>query len=422
MPSQSRRSGGATRNRRLVGGSTAIALLAALLAGAAQNATAMSGESIAVTSPSGPAAQRQSDAVYRLQARKMFAQTNIAKIVDAHQDLFGGYYADGYSVLNIAVVKGAPATRTRPLVAKILGLAKPADVKIIQRPVEKSYAELQSIADAVRPDRPSPAMGSGVTGTEIDVATNTLIVYTNTDVAKFASRAKSKYAEAVQIQKGEIGDDLSRIKEPGNYNGGAYFRGLTTNWPCTRGFTIRNKFGKDYMLTAGHCANAGESVAYRPQSSEVAFVPFKHYPGASDLDNLLLDTTSVTDAVHKPFIWSGPPGGQSGQELLPVSGAAESCLGCDVFFDGMITGKRLGTLTGGSNCRQFESGYSCGLQRVTSGSICEEGDSGGPVFAYSPPYVVAVGIIKGKTQGQCVYTKIQPILDYWVATMTPLPF
>jgi hypothetical protein len=424
------RLGRATGKHRTLSALVGAIILAASSTGAVESANAADDAPVQIDSSSAASVDRPSNATSKVQAQKMLAQTEIAKIVDANRDKFGGYYADGYSVVNIATAEGVPEDVVQPLLSSIIDIAKSADIKINRRSVLRTYAELQSIADAVRPDASSPAIGVGVTGTEIDVATNTVIVYTNSDVTQLINRAKSRYADTIQIRKGDIGVDLSRTDDNLPFRGGDYISANVNLGPsstrCTTGFSIRNAYGQDYMLTAGHCFEAGSIPGYRFSNGyrPMGLVAFKKYPDRGNLDNALLgESVDGVRMRYSAFIWTGPPAGQSGQTSIGVSRDAVSCINCHVYFNGGVTGQKLATLTGNPFCRQFPSGYSCGLQKVTSGSMCEGGDSGGPVFAYGTDgYALAVGIIKGKSEGKCVYTQIQPILTDWVAKMTPLPF
>lgn len=114
----------------------------------------------------------------------------------------------------------------------------------------------------------------------------------------------------------------------------------------------------------------------------------------------------------------------NGSYSLPVHGSANSCQGCTVIANGSFSGLRTSLLTGpGNRCFTYGGGENCGQQLLTGvpGYVCQQGDSGGPVFAYDGQGgVIAVGIISAvdTTNGNCTYTQVPAILNAWTSTIT----
>ena len=109
-----------------------------------------------------------------------------------------------------------------------------------------------------------------------------------------------------------------------------------------------------------------------------------------------------------------------------------SCQGCNVYFDGSVTGQALATIDTAGNSTDCINigGTACHVVRVHGpggAAVCTHGDSGGPVFAYDGQGgVTAVGIITAvalnpdetPNHNVCWYTRIVPILAHCQATIT----
>jgi secreted trypsin-like serine protease len=124
-------------------------------------------------------------------------------------------------------------------------------------------------------------------------------------------------------------------------------------------------------------------------------------------------------------MWTG---GVYDSTYIAVHQAANSCSGCQVYLNGSVTGQVLQTLVGLPYCAARVEGWVCGQQRTTPGvgppfpSHCQDGDSGGPVFAFDGRGgVTAVGIHSLGSSAYCTYIQVPPILSRWSATITTSP-
>ncbi len=107
----------------------------------------------------------------------------------------------------------------------------------------------------------------------------------------------------------------------------------------------------------------------------------------------------------------------------PIAYAQDVGAGINLYFSGSYGGQAQGITVGSPGCFWDDKGlYTCSVQEVSpvgTGSLCQGGDSGGPVYAPSstPGKLIAIGIIKGGNGTDCFYTQISPILNSWSSTI-----
>lgn len=211
-----------------------------------------------------------------------------------------------------------------------------------------------------------------------------------------------------------------------------FFGGSRIKWTsganeysCTSGFSVRSPSNTQYLLTAAHCSEWAQTFLNGTGTASAGTVAYRTYGGGTD-DQMLLAGPSSTGTIYT--------GGPNGSTSVPVRGTySVTCWGCDLYFGGSATGQTRATTRAFQNmdggCAQIHDGrtnrdfVACHLIRVQAasgwGDPCTHGDSGGPVYVYDGSGgVLAVGIVTSVwTDGSCDFTRIQPILATYSATV-----
>ena len=169
--------------------------------------------------------------------------------------------------------------------------------------------------------------------------------------------------------------------------------------------------GNDYMFTAGHC----HSGTWQTQAQTVGTTTHNYLTATSgnDFQSIQIPGGGI-DAV-----WT------NGSNVALVSGALYPAVGAPITYNGSFTGEMRGntvTKVGVEICDiegSSETGYQdyCIVNQVIAQnpngtSICQKGDSGGPVYSHTPGTdVEAVGIISAGLPGgvTCYATLIDHI-------------
>jgi len=133
--------------------------------------------------------------------------------------------------------------------------AEPQLVKHSLRELNAIQAELDAAAGAptsARGREASKPQPSPYAGWYIDPASNSVHVSVTKEQADGAKKSLDQYGEAVEIEYIEELPDPAAFMDGGD--------GINGN-SCSAGFNLRNPAtGQGYLLTAGHCVNAGSTL------------------------------------------------------------------------------------------------------------------------------------------------------------------
>jgi hypothetical protein len=350
---------------------------------------------------------------------KLRALQDINDIVEKNPDHFAGTFTDGLE--KITIYRAGDAASSRFDVASALRVATTAGIQTEVQNHKYSLRELTTLKDSIPEVEPFKSRRTELISWGVDTKSNTVLVGVAAVTPELVDVVRAAFGDKIALKR-DVRDvaTASRFDDIPKYLGGNRLR--VGNWGCTGGFTIVNATGLRYALTAGHCYGVGAEVVLERSNHFFGTVQFNHYIG-SKLDNALVGVN-----VYRGGIWTGPAEGNL--PAVRVTSAANSCQGCQVFFDGSVTGQALATIESAGNaetCRDIRNldgviYTACHLVTVrgSSGLPCQDGDSGGPVFAYDGQGgATAVGIITSinAAEGVCRYTRIVPILWYWQSTI-----
>jgi hypothetical protein len=365
----------------------------------------------------GPSTATSNEARARI-ADKVATIQRIRELAERDLDRFAGVSTKGPDDVTINMTAGAAAG---PGVEAMEESAAATGVTLKRKYQKHSLRELTQVQTEILGDKRFGGPRSGLTSISINPDTNAVELGYVDESAGFAREVRAKYGDLVRFTPAEpMRYAFGRFNDRPLFDAGDRLVG--GQFTCTSGFTITNLYGFHFALTAGHCWNQNTVVSVA-RTNNVAYrtfgtVDYRRF-GGGNYDNALIGTDQYSGRM-----WSSTELTNDTTVSLPVHQALDSCDGCQVYFNGSITGMHLGTLQGAPSCQKIEGQTQCGLQHVVSadgGVLCQGGDSGGPVFGYDGRGgITAVGIIEANDLFglNCLYTRIVPVLQYWVATVT----
>jgi hypothetical protein len=380
----------------------AVAVVVALGAALTPGGTAAAGGSAAPTVGGADPTATSRDTLALVQ--------RLRDLTERAPDQYGGVSTQGADHVTIHLARNG--AQPGVAVSEVMTAASRAGLHVSIDRRTYSLAQLTTIQDAIPGTEPFASLGAGLVLWGVDPESNTVRVGVTKVTPELSAKVRATFGGAVSlVEQAPFRATYGRLTDtPWFYGGDRITSGLGA---CTSAFTITNLYGTQYALTAGHCFGVGATVKTNGQT--FGTVKFRRF-GNGNYDNELIGGGDG----YAGRIWVGPVNTSTS---YPVHQAANSCTGCKVYFDGSVTGQALATLVGAPGCGNIEGQVLCGLQRADgSGTVCQEGDSGGPVFAWDGNGgVTAVGIITAVSTDStsvCVYTQLPPILAYWQATIT----
>jgi hypothetical protein len=207
-----------------------------------------------------------------------------------------------------------------------------------------------------------------------------------------------------------------RFQDSSPFFGGDYIDNPNTYAACTDGFVMAGATHPDnrWLMTSGHCGS--QSTWYTNLSDfyllgATATNYFNNYGGSTDYDVQTIGLTGGWKAygdvwgndytVYNPYTTLTPDDTQL------------------ITFDGAISGEvhDIKVTTEGPVCIPTNVGTTCGVGEAGSDTgpvICQDGDSGGPVYQRTSTAgeVQAIGLItdSNKAGNVCVYTLLDAIM------------
>jgi streptogrisin D len=274
-----------------------------------------------------------------------------------------GAYLDASGRLTVNVLSAGAAAQVR---------AAGATPKLVTR----SLASLDRVKAAL--DAAAAPVGASW---GVDLPSNTVLVTIPAGAgAGFAARARS-FGAAVRVEH------TRAVRTQAFYGGQAILHGGSR---CSAGFNTRSGSGRNYVLTAGHCANLGGTWT-TSSGQTIGPVAASSFPG-NDFGAIRISNPAALD----------PRGGVlSGGAFQDITGAGRVAVGATACKTGSTTGTTCGPVLAYNVTVRYAEGTVYGLTRTR---ICTQpGDSGGAMFAGTQ----AQGITSGGTIGSCGQTGFQ---------------
>lgn len=293
-------------------------------------------------------------------------------------DAFAGSYYDGENKrLVVNVVAGDDNT--------VVVRAKKAGAAV--REVDNSMTELEAGARTLKAEATIPG-----TSWAVDPRTNKILVTADSTVTG------DKW-DRLESTVESLGSGMATIKKSaGTFRtfvsgGDAIFSGGAR---CSLGFNVTAGDGSPAFLTAGHCAARGDQWSDAQGGQPLATVDQAVFPGAGDFALVTYDDPAT----------QAPSDVDVGNQLVPISRAAEATVGQEVFRMGSTTGLADGQVLGLNATVNYPEGTVTGL--IQTDVCAEPGDSGGSMFTRDG---LAIGLTSGGS-GDCTSggeTFFQPV-------------
>lgn len=366
-----------------------------------------------------PGGERPSDLpTVSAETRKMFEGPDLGSLASAYleknADTLGGIEFHDNNSVAVYVTDASDVKKVK----EVLGTTK--KVRIVK--VKRTYAQLLKIQEQILDLISSGQMPDAV-GTSIDSENSAVKVLTDTgkrplsyDLGAFGDALTFGYSPRPEPAIGRQNDQAP-------FFGGAEIRhriSSTTYAACSAGLAIRSASNTQYMLTAGHCGPTGWSWTNGSENATLGTMQYLQY------GNNGYDSGLIAGGAMAGYIYNGSPTSTSSikvSRIWDMQNAGEVYTGGS--RSGQIMGYRAGGQPSSGQCLTDTTGkVSCGLLRIDQKSgwapPCKSGDSGGPVYVYpGDGTVAAIGLIHGISGTSCYYTKIQPIMSIWNATLAP---
>jgi streptogrisin D len=268
-----------------------------------------------------------------------------------------GAYLDASGRLTVNVLSAGAAAQVR---------AAGATPKLVTR----SLARLDRVKAALDTAAAPAGASWGV-----DLPSNTVLVTVPAGAgAGFVAKARS-FGAAVRVEH------TRAVQTQAFYGGQAILHGGSR---CSAGFNTRSGSGRNYVLTAGHCANLGGTWT-TSSGQTIGPVAASSFP-SNDFGAIRISDPAALD----------PRGGVlNGGVFQDITGAGRVAVGATACKTGSTTGTTCGPVLAYNVTVRYAEGTVYGLTRTR---ICTQpGDSGGAMFAGNQ----AQGITSGGTIGGC---------------------
>jgi streptogrisin C len=199
------------------------------------------------------------------------------------------------------------------------------------------------------------------TAWSIDTLSNSVKITATSKQAAAAKELQAKYGDAISI---EIADELAPEPAANWMDGGDGINGNS----CSAGFNLRNpSTGQGYLLTAGHCVNAGSTL--RGQGN-VNFGPVLESWFPTYDDAIARKTNAYW--IQGPWVDTNPSNGG----IVTTSGHTDLPPGFPMCKSGITTKWTCGIITAKNQTVNYVTGDT--VKGLTRHNACvEPGDSGG---------------------------------------------
>ena len=218
----------------------------------------------------------------------------------------------------------------------------------------------------------------GLSAWSVDPVTNSVLVSVTEKEAGAAKELLARYGEAVTIEEITAEPQIAA-----NWmDGGDAINGSS----CSAGFNLRNTSnGNQYLLTAGHCVNAGSTL--RGQGNvNFGNVLESWFPS---FDDAIARNTNTSYWIQGPWVDTNPSNGG----IVTSSGFTDGLVGTTVCKSGITTKWTCGSITAKNQTVTYWAGAVSGLTRHNA--CVEPGDSGGANVSVSGATRRAEGVTSG---------------------------
>jgi streptogrisin C len=201
----------------------------------------------------------------------------------------------------------------------------------------------------------------GLSAWTIDPVSNSVLVTVTAEQADSAKELQAKYGDAVTIE-----ETPSAPETAANFmDGGDAINGAT----CSAGFNLRNPYtGARYLLTAGHCVNAGSTLTGQGGVS-FGTVNESWFP---TYDDAIVRNQNTPYWIQGPWVDITPSNGG----VINTSGSTDALVGTIICKSGITTKWTCGQITAKNETVTYTGGSTVfGLTRHNA--CVEPGDSGG---------------------------------------------
>lgn len=372
-------------------------------------------------------------------APQQIASSRLRDFLDASPDANGGLSSSGPSHVTVHMLTGDSGQS--PSLAAQISQTQAAGVTVDIDHVTRSTSDLEKLQSSVCSS--ATFSQARVTGCGVDPDTNSVRVGLETLTDAVAVDSAQSYGDAVTVVQQGVPTLAGRLSDTVPYIAGDAWGYVTnsilgtTTHHCTEGFTMTDRFGNDYAMTAGHCFGAGVTGVKTYTANQALGGPgtinstqlgteyFTQYTGTCSPggSQYCYDGAIIKDQSYAGLSWIGGVGTNTLQGITGVTNANE---GTYLYFAGAVTGQTvLGVTTGPPFCYSDSAGnWQCALQRVNrvggTGTLCQGGDSGGPVYGPDGQGgLIAVGQIDACASDGSYgyYTMVPTLLSGWTATI-----
>ncbi|WP_405746620.1 S1 family peptidase [Streptomyces sp. NBC_01525] len=292
------------------------------------------------------------------------------------------------------------------------------DAGAVAQRVTHSRAQLTGLLEQI--DARAGKGVPGVTGWGVDARANALTVRIDT---RTRTAATDSFVEAAQQLGAPTGIAVRAVRtaDAPRQQGGTVVGG--EKWMpgdegiCSIGFSVTGG-GRRGFLTAGHCTESADQVAYGKDGSRLGT---SNRGGTHSVDDREGDF-GLVDVDRPDWQLSPDVAGQSGAPAA-VTGSQEGVVGTSVCRSGEASGWHCGEITAVDQTVDYGSAVVDGLSFTNACSTA--GDSGG-AYVSQPGDPKAVGIHSGGSTATCsgggdTLTVFQPVdeaLTKWQLTLT----
>lgn len=299
--------------------------------------------------------------------------------------------------------KGAVPADVRSTIDKVR-----ATVRVDVTPARFSRAELAAAASPLAAGMKADG-ASTLHSIQLPVDGSRVIAVLDSDaaVAKAKGRTTFRTSETptgqtvgvradvpLEITKGDRLSTAHRWNDgqsTGIFSGGAAILNNDNGARCTTGFGVTNG-SQEYILTAGHCGRTGGIMSNGNWSRQIGTASNEHVA-----HDLLLIPSNVDH-----FIWDG--GATTNMFVKSTTGWDWARTGETVCFSGTTSGAQCGILNSSNFTYAYcdtdiygnRECYNDLIYATRTGTVCQGGDSGAPVFTLNgASSVIAKGIVSG---------------------------
>ena len=327
--------------------------------------------------------REQADANGKLQLAAIQLDVTVQKHLG---DAYAGSFFDvasGQLIVN-ATTEAGVATATELGASGRLVKHSLSELDSIKAKLDDAAGGTGSAADRKEPGRSNDL---GVSAWSVDPITNSVLVSATEQQFEAARRLMADFGDAITLE------EIKASPEPAaNWmDGGDAINGAT----CSAGFNLRNTSnGKKYLLTAGHCVNAGSSLSGQG-GINFGSVLESWFPS---YDDAIARNDNTGYWIQGPWVDTNPSNGG----IVTSSGFTDGPVGTVICKSGITTKWTCGTITAKNQTVTYTGGNT--IYGLTRHNACVEPPSPQP----AGDFVVALAGVAAAAGGHDVVERVTP--------------